>query len=152
MHCQEKLIYTKIEVEEQSIIIKSSNSEKFISETHQWIEKRSSRSRNLDDDYYLPCIDQTMTELSQIKLQKSAGLILAGMGKDGAEGLTNIAKVGGHIAIQNPDECFAERAKNKDTGSMPREAIKKAKKNNVKYQSIKLNQESSLISWLKSIK
>lgn len=152
MYCQEKQICTKIEEKNQSIIIMPSNSENSISETFQWIEKRSSCSRNLDDDYYLPCIDKTMTELSQIKLQKSAGLILAGMGKDGAEGLTNIAKFGGHIAIQNPDECFAERAKKKDTSSMPREAIKQATKNKVHYQTVELNQQSSLVSWLQSIK
>ena len=158
MYCQEKPIHTKIEVKNQSIIIKSSDSENLINETSQWIDRHSSLLNDSllgsydDYDCYLPCIDKIMTELSQTKFQKLAGLILAGMGKDGAEGLTAIAKIGGHIAIQNPDECFAKRANDKDTGSMPREAIKQAKQNKINYQSIELNQQSSLVNWLQSIK
>lgn len=157
MYCEEKHIYTKIKVKNKFIIIKSSESKNLMNETSQWIERRTSSNYSLlesfdDNDYNLPCIDKIMTELSYTKSQKIAGLILAGMGKDGAEGLTAIAKVGGRIAIQNPDECFAKRANDKDTGSMPREAIKQVKQNQINYHLIKLNQQSLLVSWLQSIK
>ena len=98
-------------------------------------------------DYY-PCIDAIMKQFSRTNTANQIGLILAGMGKDGAEGLTSIGKNGGKIAIQNPyeyqpelDSCTdfstGEEVK-RSSRDMPNAAILEAQKANISHDIISL--------------
>ncbi|MEB3249142.1 MAG: chemotaxis protein CheB [Merismopediaceae bacterium] len=86
---------------------------------------------------YLPCINQIMTQLSQTRVYKNLGMILAGMEDDGSIGLVNIAKNKGKIAIQDPDECYHPERPGK-TRQMPESAVKQLQKESLDYELITL--------------
>jgi two-component system chemotaxis response regulator CheB len=48
-----------------------------------------------------PSINQLMTSAAAIYGDHTIGIILTGMGKDGAEGMTHIKQVGGHTIVQD---------------------------------------------------
>jgi hypothetical protein len=112
-------------------------------------------SNNLDTDVYRPCIDAVMTQFAATKISNKLGLILAGMKKDGAKGLTAIGRNKGKIAIQNPDEYEEElsRSFGNIIGSrdMPKAAILEADKHGINYDLISLYGKEdfkSLTDWL----
>jgi hypothetical protein len=125
--------------------------------SYDWCEKNlldgGGNQRNLDT---MPYIDKFMRELAdvttKIKGVKIAGLILCGLGGDGAYGLKAIKDKGGNTAVQNPGECSHPK-REKTTRSMPDTAIAINKK--PKHQKISIEGNSCVISlteWLESIR
>jgi len=68
-------------------------------------------------NFVRPSIDVTMLALKQDERHQILGIILSGMGSDGAQGLAHIKKIGGMTAVQDPVTCTIR--------SMPEAAIKK---------------------------
>lgn len=71
-----------------------------------------------DKDTYRPSIDCTMTSAAEVYRGSAAGVVLSGMGYDGAEGLRTIRASGGVGYVQDPSTCVI--------GSMPSRAIERA--------------------------
>ncbi|BBH53681.1 chemotaxis-specific protein-glutamate methyltransferase CheB [Fluviispira sanaruensis] len=63
-----------------------------------------------------PSVDVLFNSLAQLKLQKMLGIILTGMGADGAQGLKQLKDAGAKTIAQNEETCVVF--------GMPREAIK----------------------------
>lgn len=102
---------------------------------------------------YLPSINRVMCQLIDKSTNKVAGLILAGKGTDGSEGLLNIKNHGGVTAVQNPCECYREGTTGTD--SMPRNALQLASNHGFNHEIISLgNTEGikNLADWLVEIK
>jgi two-component system chemotaxis response regulator CheB len=76
-----------------------------------------------DGDIYRPSIDASMTSAAEIYGSGAAGVVLSGMGSDGAEGLRRIRQAGGKGYVQDPETCVI--------GSMPARAIERAGADNV---------------------
>ncbi|MCT7986401.1 hypothetical protein NG796_24325 [Laspinema sp. A4] len=123
----------------------------------QWFENKrcdaGGKERSFDT---MPYIDKFMKELAdvttKIKDVKIAGLILCGLGGDGAYGLKEIKNKGGATAVQNPGECLHPK-RGKTTCSMPHTALTLDKNSPHQKISIKGNSEvMSLIQWLDSIR
>jgi len=56
-------------------------------------------------------INMLMLSISEIMREHTTGIILSGQGEDGAEGVAEIARVGGEVIIQSPSTCmFKEMA------------------------------------------
>jgi len=70
-----------------------------------------------DDDVYRPCIDRTMTSAAEVCGAAAVGVLLTGMGQDGAEGLKRIHDAGGETYVQELASCV--------TSSMPARAIER---------------------------
>jgi two-component system, chemotaxis family, protein-glutamate methylesterase/glutaminase len=91
------------------------------SEVHMRIEKN--RIVNLFDDekvqYVKPSIDVAMKSLVKNGHDRFIGVILTGMGQDGAEGIRHIKKIGGTTIAQNLRTCTIH--------SMPRAAFETGK-------------------------
>jgi len=51
-------------------------------------------------------INILMLSLSEIMSERTVGIILSGQEQDGAEGVTEIARVGGNVIIQAPQTCL----------------------------------------------
>ncbi|HSG30024.1 MAG TPA: chemotaxis-specific protein-glutamate methyltransferase CheB [Thermodesulfobacteriota bacterium] len=64
-----------------------------------------------------PSIDVTMQSVSQVYGSKTKGVVLTGMGDDGAMGLLAIKSKWGSTYVQEPSDCVVD--------SMPKSAIKK---------------------------
>ena len=47
-----------------------------------------------------------MLSLSEIMPERTVGVILSGQEQDGAEGVAEIARVGGNVIIQAPQTCL----------------------------------------------
>ncbi len=73
--------------------------------------------RPSDDDVYRPCIDRTMLSAAETCGAAAIGVLLTGMGQDGAEGLKRIHDAGGETYVQDPASCV--------TSSMPARAIER---------------------------
>ena len=71
-----------------------------------------------DGDAYRPSIDAAMTSAAETYGAGAAGVVLSGMGSDGAEGLRCIRAAGGQGYVQDPATCVI--------GSMPARAIERA--------------------------
>ncbi|MBD2387621.1 chemotaxis protein CheB [Cylindrospermum sp. FACHB-282] len=123
---ENQFISTTIKTVNDVPVIEISNIQEVVQEDLDWIGSIGSIG-SLD----FPCIDRRMIELSSIRPHKIAGLILAGMGGDGAEGLIEIAKNGGSVAIQDPNECYHPESIGQ-TASMPKAAIDMATQQNIK--------------------
>ena len=67
-------------------------------------------------NFVRPSIDVTMLSLKAKPDDHLTGIILSGMGCDGAEGMAYIKRIGGQTIVQNPDTCVIK--------SMPEAAIK----------------------------
>jgi len=72
----------------------------------------------VDGDVHRPSIDATMTSAADVGAAGAAGVVLTGMGSDGAEGLREIRSRGGTGYVQDPATCVV--------GSMPARALEHA--------------------------
>ena len=63
-----------------------------------------------------PCIDYVMISAAQLFKEKCVGIVLTGMGRDGAYGIQIVKQYGGLTIAQNTEEALID--------SMPKEAIK----------------------------
>ena len=66
-------------------------------------------------NFVRPSVDVTMLGLKRDLRHQILGIILSGMGSDGADGLAHIKKIGGMTAVQDPASCTIR--------SMPEAAI-----------------------------
>lgn len=71
-----------------------------------------------DGDIHRPSIDATMTSAAESCAAAAVGVVLSGMGGDGAEGLRRIRTGGGLGCVQDPATCVL--------GSMPMRALERA--------------------------
>lgn len=53
----------------------------------------------------MPCVDVTMEEAARVFGGRAVGVLLTGMGSDGARGLLAIRKAGGRTIVQNQSTC-----------------------------------------------
>lgn len=64
------------------------------------------RTIQLDDGEKLhgvkPSVDRTMLSLRRIEGDRLLGIVLTGMGQDGAAGIAHIKNIGGHTIVQDP--------------------------------------------------
>lgn len=74
--------------------------------------------RASDDDIHRPSIDLTMTSAAESYGSSALGVVLTGMGSDGAEGLRRIRERGGEGYVQDPASCVM--------ASMPARALERA--------------------------
>jgi hypothetical protein len=122
-----------------------------------WLLANNNLSDSLGNERnYLPWIDKVMQELANIKSNLTeieiAGLILCGLDGDGAYGLQEIKKQGGHTAVQAPNECW-HPDRDDQTSSMPKAALQL----DSTHQRVSLpgntgkNGVMSLTDWLKSL-
>jgi len=70
-------------------------------------------------NFVRPSVDVTMLGLKRDLRHSILGIILSGMGSDGAEGIAHIKKIGGMTAVQDPASCTIR--------SMPEAALKTEK-------------------------
>ena len=54
---------------------------------------------------YKPSVDVLFNSIAKHWAGDSIAILLTGMGKDGAQGLANIKKTGGHTITQTEDTC-----------------------------------------------
>ena len=66
-------------------------------------------------NYVCPSVDVTMKSIKVDPNLKVIGVILTGIGKDGAEGITHIKKIGGKTIAQSRSTCVVD--------NMPKHAI-----------------------------
>lgn len=87
---------------------------------------------------YKPCVDVLFDSVVPLGSQV-VGVLLTGMGSDGADGLLKIRQAGGHTVVQDENSCVVF--------GMPREAIKRGAAEEVKdlYQI-----PAQLSKWLKA--
>jgi len=69
------------------------------------IETIISISENKEDFIYRPSVDALMSSVAECFPGRSLGIILTGMGNDGAKGLIAMKKTGSRIFAQNEDTC-----------------------------------------------
>ena len=88
-------------------------------DSHLLIDKDRSVVISNDDKHkgHRPSIDITMKSVSKVFGSSTKGVLLTGMGDDGAEGLSYIKSLGGTTYVQEPSTCVVN--------SMPMSAIKK---------------------------
>jgi len=117
----------------------------------QWFKQNKLDAGN-NERLDMPYIDKFMMELANVKTNITdltiAGLILCGLGGDGAYGLKAIKDKGGETAVQNPGEC--SHCQKRETRSMPDTAIKQ----DPTHQKISIEGSTNCISltdWLKNI-
>jgi two-component system, chemotaxis family, protein-glutamate methylesterase/glutaminase len=71
-----------------------------------------------DQDLYRPSIDVAMTSAAEAYNDNAVGIVLTGMGSDGAAGLSRIRTAGGVGCVQDPSTCLVS--------SMPARALELA--------------------------
>jgi two-component system chemotaxis response regulator CheB len=62
-------------------------------------------SENRDEFIYRPSVDYLMNSIAELFPGRALGVILTGMGNDGAKGLAALKETGGRIFAQNEDSC-----------------------------------------------
>jgi two-component system chemotaxis response regulator CheB len=67
-------------------------------------------------DRYVPSVDAMMSSIADIYEKKSMGIVLTGMGNDGAAGMLDIQKVGGYTIVESEETAVVF--------GMPSEVIK----------------------------
>ncbi|MBD2693126.1 hypothetical protein H6G68_15440 [Anabaena catenula FACHB-362] len=81
-----------------------------------------------------------------------AGLLLCGLFGDGAKGLKEIKKKGGHTAVQYPGECCHE-IRGKDTATMPNTALNIVEPNEHDIVTLERTPyKTTLSQWLSDLK
>ncbi|NLL09389.1 MAG: chemotaxis protein CheB [Methanomicrobiales archaeon] len=70
-------------------------------------------------NFVRPSIDVTMMSLTREPRHSYYGIILSGMGQDGAQGISHLKRLGGHVIVQNPGTCIIK--------SMPESAMRLTK-------------------------
>jgi len=70
-------------------------------------------------NYVRPSIDVTLFSLKENQDIQLFGIILSGMGNDGAEGMAYLKSIGGYTIVQDPGSCIIK--------SMPESALKTGK-------------------------
>lgn len=71
-----------------------------------------------EDELYRPSIDFAMGSAAESYGSSSVGVVLTGMGRDGAEGLKRVRQHGGEGYVQEPSSCVID--------SMPTQALERA--------------------------
>ncbi len=76
-------------------------------DTHLKFDKdgRFMLSRSPDINGHRPAVDETFNSLAEIYASGTLGILLTGMGSDGAQGLLKIKKAGGYTITQNEKSC-----------------------------------------------
>lgn len=92
---------------------------------HLTLENYEKIRLNSEDkvNFVRPSIDVTMLGLKRDIRHQVLGIILSGMGSDGADGLAHIKDIGGLTAVQDPLSCTIR--------SMPESALKTEKVDHV---------------------
>ena len=67
-------------------------------------------------NFVRPSIDVTMLSLTKDTKHHYTGIVMSGMGSDGAEGLAYMKSIGAHTIVQDPETCTIK--------SMPEAAIR----------------------------
>ena len=63
-------------------------------------------SENREEFIYRPSVDYLMQSIAELFPGRALGVILTGMGSDGAKGLAALKKTGGRIFAQNEESCI----------------------------------------------
>jgi chemotaxis response regulator CheB len=71
-----------------------------------------------EEELYRPSIDFAMVSAAESYGRATVGVVLSGMGSDGAEGLRRIRVHGGTAYVQEPSSCVID--------SMPTHALRRA--------------------------
>jgi two-component system chemotaxis response regulator CheB len=71
-----------------------------------------------EEELYRPSIDFAMVSAAESYGAASVGVVLTGMGRDGAEGLKRVRQHGGEAYVQEPSSCVID--------SMPTQALERA--------------------------
>ncbi len=71
-----------------------------------------------EEELYRPSIDFAMVSAAESYGASSVGVVLSGMGRDGAEGLKRVRQRGGDAYVQEPSSCVID--------SMPTQALERA--------------------------
>ena len=104
----------------------------------------------------MPCIDKFMSEVATSTSQPTiAGLLLCGLFGDGAKGLKEIKKKGGHTAVQYPGECCKKELKEKAnaTATMPNTALEIVEPNEHDIVTLEGTPDKTTLSqWLSDLK
>ncbi|MFN8672015.1 MAG: chemotaxis protein CheB [Candidatus Sericytochromatia bacterium] len=119
-----KVVSLKEDIEENCIYIPDNNSHLLISP-----DKKIYSSKEKLHQTFCPSVDVTFNSVSEVFREKTMGIILTGMGKDGAEGIYKIFNYGGYTIAQNEESCIVF--------GMPKAAIEKnAVKKIINYKEI----------------
>jgi two-component system chemotaxis response regulator CheB len=70
-----------------------------------------------EQDRFVPSVDVTMSSAAEIYGERTIGVLLTGMGNDGAEGLNQIKEAGGHTIAESEESAVVY--------GMPRAALQK---------------------------
>ena len=70
-----------------------------------------------DQDRFVPSVNVTMSSAAEVYGQRTIGVLLTGMGNDGAEGLNSIKEAGGHTIAESEESSVVY--------GMPRAALQK---------------------------
>jgi two-component system chemotaxis response regulator CheB len=88
---------------------------------HLVVSERNTRSvevvEKTDQDRYVPSVNRTMSSAARVYGQRAIGVLLTGMGNDGAEGLFQIREAGGYT--------IAESEESSVVFGMPKAAVQK---------------------------
>ncbi len=80
-------------------------------------DERIELSKSLDRSEHSPSIDVTMNSIAEVYGNRVVGVVLTGMGCDGAAGLTSIKLRGGRTYAQDSASCVVD--------GMPQRAIER---------------------------
>jgi len=88
--------------------------------SHMEIRRKGAKARvkifrGSDKDKYIPSVDRMMHSVAKSFKEKSLGVILTGMGNDGAEGMCSIKAAGGHTLAESQETAIVY--------GMPKEAV-----------------------------
>ena len=80
------------------------------------------------DDRHVPSGDVLLRSLAESFGARAAGVVLSGMGHDGAAGLEAIAAAGGWALVQDPDEASVDGMPSSALARVPRASVARAAK------------------------
>lgn len=91
----------------------------YVSPSERHMKLTGNRRIKLTDgekvNFVCPSVDVMMKSIKKTPSTKVVGVILTGIGKDGAEGITHLKEIGGTIIAQSRSTCVVD--------SMPKSAI-----------------------------